>query len=341
MRSRVLLAALLSALLAVAGCGGGDDEGGGSSADPVTRVPAEGGLQDRVRAAASPAESDFPSAEGKTLTDLAEEVKGGGVVEAGLATSVFTVGDARVAFGVIDDQGQFVYGKTAIYVAPTPGQPAKGPYLAPADVLVTEGRYRSRQAAEETDPFAAVYQAEVPFAKKGKWSILTITERDGAWVAAPFEVQVTTKTADPIPDVDEPAPQVATDTLESAKGNVELIDTRVPPSDMHKASFDEVVGSKPVALLFATPQLCQSRVCGPVTDVALQLEAEYGDRMEFIHQEVYVDNDPAAGLRDPLNQFKLPTEPWLFVVDESGTITARLEGSFGLTAFENAVKTGL
>ena len=337
MSSRVLLAALLSVLLAVAGCGG-DDEG---SADPVSRVPAEGGLQDRVRAAATPAEADFPAADGKTLTDLAEEVKGGGLVEAGLATSVFTVGEDRLAFGVIDDQGQFVYGKTAVYVAPTPGDPAKGPFVAPADVLVTEGRYRSRQAAEETDPFAAVYQAQVPFEKKGKWSILTVTERDGAWVAAPFEVQVNTEAADKIPDVGEPAPKVATDTLESAKGDVEQIDTRVPPSDMHEASFDDVLGTKPVALLFATPQLCQSRVCGPVTDVALQLKAKYGDRMEFIHQEVYVDNDPAAGLRDPLNQFRLRTEPWLFVVGEDGKITARLEGSFGLTAFEDAVKTAL
>jgi hypothetical protein len=102
-----------------------------------------------------------------------------------------------------------------------------------------------------------------------------------------------------------------------------------------------VVGTKPVALLFATPQLCQSRVCGPVTDVALQLQAEYGDQVEFIHQEVYVDNDPNAGLRKPLQAFRLRTEPWLFVVDRNGRISARLEGSFGLTAFENALKTAL
>ena len=150
-----------------------------------------------------------------------------------------------------------------------------------------------------------------------------------------------TKQADPIPDVGEAAPEVETDTLESVKGNRDLLDTRTPPSEMHERSFDEVVGSKPVALLFATPQLCQSRVCGPVTDVALQLQAEYGDRVEFIHQEVYVDNDPNAGLREPLAAFQLPTEPWLFVVDERGRITARLEGSFGLAAFENALKTAL
>jgi hypothetical protein len=134
---------------------------------------------------------------------------------------------------------------------------------------------------------------------------------------------------------------VKTDTLASAKGDVARIDTRVPPSDMHAHSFDQVVGKRPVALLFATPQLCQSRVCGPVTDIALQMKARYGSRMEFIHQEVYVDNDPRKGLREPLRRFHLRTEPWLFVVDRSGRITARLEGSFGLKAFERAVSTGL
>jgi hypothetical protein len=120
-----------------------------------------------------------------------------------------------------------------------------------------------------------------------------------------------------------------------------LLDTRTPPSDMHERSFDEVVGNKPVALLFATPQLCQSRVCGPVTDIALQMKAKYGDQIEFIHQEVYVDNTPDAGLRQPLQAFRLRTEPWLFVVGADGKITARLEGSFGVKAFEDALQTAL
>ena len=333
----MLAALLVGALVTMAGCGGDD----GSSEDPVSRVPDEGGLQEQVRAASSPDAADFPSADGKTLNQLAEEVRGGGSTEVGLATSVFTVGKDRLAFGMIDDQGQFVYGPTAVYVAPTPDDPAEGPFVAPADVLVTEGRYRSRQAAEEGDPFAAVYQAQVPFDQKGPWAVLAVTRSGNTYLAAPAQVQVNTKKADDIPDVGEPAPKVATDTLESVQGNEDLLDTRVPPSDMHRSSFDDVVGSKPVALLFATPQLCQSRVCGPVTDIALQMKAKYGDEMEFIHQEVYVDNDPQAGLREPLSAFNLRTEPWLFVVGADGRITARLEGSFGLNAFEDAVKTAL
>ena len=135
----------------------------------------------------------------------------------------------------------------------------------------------------------------------------------------------------------ERAPVVETDTA-AEDGGPQAVDTRRPTSDMHDVSFDDVVGKKPVALLFATPQLCQSRVCGPVVDIALQLREKYGDRMEFIHQEVYVDNDANKGLREPLRRFNLRTEPWLFTVSKDGRIAARLEGSFGLRAFERAVR---
>jgi hypothetical protein len=337
MRRLVLAALVIGALLSLAGCGGG----GGSSDDPVSQVPEKGGLRDRVAAAQNVDATTFPSASGKTLQQVAQEVKGAGTTDVGLASSVFTVGKNRLAFGMIDKQGQFVYGPTAVYVAPNPGAPAQGPYAAPADVLLTQGRYRSRQSAEETDPFAAVYESQVKFPHKGPWAVLVVTKDGGKYVAAPSQVQVTTKKADPIPDVGDTPPRVATDTLASVKGNVKLLDTRVPPSDMHDESFDKVLGKKPVALLFSTPQLCQSRVCGPVTDVAEQLKAKYGDKIEFIHQEVYVNNDVNAGLRPPLEAFHLRTEPWLFVVNAQGKITARLEGSFGVTAFENALKTAL
>lgn len=69
---------------------------------------------------------------------------------------------------------------------------------------------------------------------------------------------------------------------------------------MHGTSLKDVIGKRPVALVFATPALCESRVCGPVVDIAQQLKSKYGDRMTFIHQEVYVDNQHDKGLREPL-----------------------------------------
>jgi hypothetical protein len=247
-----------------------------------------------------------------------------------------------MAFGMIAQDGTPVYGPTAVYVAPTPDGPAEGPFLAPADVLLTEARYRSEQAAKTEDPFVAVYGAHVEFVQRGAYAVLAATRKpDGGLTGATASVRVSSAGADPIPAVGEQAPVVHTDTLESASGDVSKVDTRKPPSDMHAVDFADVVGKQPVALLFSTPQLCASRVCGPVTDIELQMKSSYGDRMTFIHQEVYVDNDTSKGLREPLRRFNLPSEPWLFVVDKSGTITARLEGSIGVKQFEDAVKSGL
>ena len=330
----------VSLALFVAACGGGDKEPTTPS-DAVQNVPSENGVRENVKKASEPTAAEFPAADGATLQELADKMAAG--PQLALASSVFTSpGDNRMAFGMINTDGTPVYGATAVYVAPTPGAKAEGPFVAPADVLLTDKRYRSKQAATTADPFVAVYGADVKFAKKGKYAVLATTKKpDGSLTGATGQVDVSSQSADPIPGVGDKAPKVHTDTLETAKGDVSKIDTRVPPSDMHAVDFADVVGKKPVALLFSTPQLCQSQVCGPVTDMELQMKSKYGDQMDFIHQEVYVDNDINKGLRPPLQEFNLRTEPWLFVVDAKGTITARLEGSIGVQQFENAVKSGL
>ena len=329
--------ALLAVAVLLAGCGGTDN----SDKDPTAQVPATGGLREKVRAAQAVTAADFPAAGGRTLQEVANSAGSAGP-ELGMASSVFTPGKNRVAFGMIDSKSGFVYGKTALYVAPKPGAKAQGPYPAPADVLMTEGRYRSKQAATEADPFAAVYAAQVPFKKPGKYSILAVTKDGAKTVAAPGQINVVSKAADRIPEVGERMPKdLQTDTKASAGGDITSIDTRQPPDDMHDTAFADVVGKKPVALIIATPQLCQSRVCGPVVDVGEQMKSRYGKQVEFIHQEVYKNNDPKQGLRKPLEQLNLATEPWLFVVGKDGRITARLEGSFGISAFEKALNTAL
>src|SRR5829696_9459142 len=171
--------AVIAAVLAIAGCGGGETRSG----DGTANVPDKGGLREKVRAAAAPANGHFPAVEGRTLQQVADSMQGG--PEVGLAGQTFTVGPNRLAFGVIDAEGQFLYGKTAVYVAPTPDAKARGPYPAPADLLVTDPAFRSRQAATEADRFAAVYGAHVRFPKAGRWSLLTVTKAGGGMLAAP------------------------------------------------------------------------------------------------------------------------------------------------------------
>ena len=111
-----LLPVLLAAAALLAGCGGGDD----TAKDPASQVPATGGLREKVRDAQAVTAADFPAAAGRTLQQVADS-SGSAGPELGMATSVFTPGKNRVAFGMIDPQSGFVYGKTALYVARTPG----------------------------------------------------------------------------------------------------------------------------------------------------------------------------------------------------------------------------
>ena len=104
---------------------------------------------------------------------------------------------------MIDPAGKPVYGETAVYVARTPDAKAQGPFPAPADVLVTSPPFRSKQAATESDPFAAIYAATVPFTKPGQWTLMAVTQSGGKLVAAPSQVKVVTKRKDAVPDLGE------------------------------------------------------------------------------------------------------------------------------------------
>jgi hypothetical protein len=327
-RPALILVALLG--LAVAGCGGEDD---GDSPEPKARSGSA--FERSISAAQDVSASDFPSPGRLTLQDLGNRVS---AVQLGLATSVFTEGENRLAFGMIGGDNKFIYGKSAVYVAPTPGDQAEGPFPAPADALVIDPPFRSRNAAVESDTIAAIYAAQLDL-RPGRYSVLAVTKTPQGLVGGPASIRVARSTR--IPSVGERPPKVNTDTVASAGGDIESIETRVPEDDMHEENFADVIGKKPVVLLFATPALCQTRVCGPVTDIAAQLQDEYGDRATFIHQEVYEDNEVRKGLREPLLRFGLRTEPWLFTFKADGTVAARLEGSFGTEAFRQAVEAAL
>jgi hypothetical protein len=334
MAARRLAASALAAALLLAGCGGDGDEPGAPQAASSAKLRAE------LRGATQSRAGDFPATNGRSLQQVADSLDLSGP-QVGLASSVFTVGENRLAFGVIDPKSGFVYGKTAVYVADSPAAKARGPYAAPADLLVTDPAFRSQTAAAEEDEFAAIYETQIALRRPGRAAVLVVTRIGDQLAGAPTQLNVVPAARDRIPRPGQKPPAISTDTVQSANGDIASIDTRVPPDDMHDADFADVIGRKPVALLFATPALCASKVCGPVVDIAAQLKSTYGERVQFIHQEVYVANDPAKGLREPLRRFHLKSEPWLFVFDRGGRVTARLEGSFGFDAFERALRSAL
>jgi hypothetical protein len=289
-----------------------------------------------LSAAERPNLHDFPPAGGRTLQQLAALVKS--TAQFGAATGSYTPGLRRLAFGLNTSSGAFIYAATAVYIAKTPSSLARGPFLATADPMTVAPQYRSKQNAGPGG-IEAIYAAHIPLPHPGTFVVLTLTHTANGLIGAPGEVAVAGSS--PIPDVGQRPPAIATDTLAGDHGSIALVTTRLPPDDMHAVSFDQVLGRRPVALLFSTPQLCTSRVCGPVTDVAVSLEHEFAGRITFIHEEVYANNQPSNGLRAQMKAFHLQTEPWLFTINRRGNIVARLEGAFGATEVRQALEAAL
>jgi hypothetical protein len=331
------LACLLAAAVVVAGCGSSSKTASSASDTASTSTTSSPPpAVDELSAAEHPTLAQFPAVNGRTLQQLASLVHHS--AQFGAATGTFTPGTRRLAFGLNASSGAFIYAPTAVYVAKTPGSVAQGPFLATADPMTVAPQYRSKQNSGPGG-IQAIYAAHIPLARPGTYDVLALTRSSSGLVGAPGEVAVAASS--PIPDVGQRPPAIETDTLSTVHGDVALLTTRLPPENMHSVSFNQVLGKRPVALLFSTPQLCISKVCGPVTDIAVQLQHELGSQIAFIHEEVYVDNQPSKGLRPQMKAFHLETEPWLFVVNRRGVIVARLEGAFGVDEVHQALEAAL
>ena len=255
------------------------------------------------------------------------------------SVSQFKTGENRFGFGLFDrSRAQIADAPAAIYTAPVGGGKAKGPFVARYESLAVKAQFQSRSVSSDPEAAKSLYVADLPFDKPGRYDVLGVVRLDGRLVAAgnaggPVQVMERSR----VPDVGDRAPKVNTPTKAQAGGDIESIDTRQPPSSMHEENFADVVGKKPVVLLFATPALCQSRVCGPVVDIAEQVKAERGREAEFIHQEIFVDNEVDKGFRPQVLRWRLPTEPWAFAIDAKGRVAARLEGAFSAEELDEAV----
>jgi hypothetical protein len=305
-------------LLFAAGC---SDEGGGSDASSQSAPPA----------------SEFPAADG-SLEDVVAEGGSADEIVVSPAGGVYTPGDNRFGFGVFTvAREQITNADVAIYAAPGPNGKPRGPFPARIESLETDPSFRARTTAEDPDAALALYVTELPLDRLGEWRLVALVRQDDRLLASRLP-SIEVAEHPELPAVGEAAPRVHTPTVEDV-GDVSQIDTRVPHDTMHEEDLADVLGEKPVVLVFATPALCQSRVCGPVVDVAEQVKAETEEDVAFIHMEVYEDNNASKGLRPQLRAFGLPTEPWLFAMDRTGKVATRIEGGFGVEDVRQAVDT--
>jgi hypothetical protein len=321
MRRFAVLALPAAAGALLAGCGGSNN----SSSNP-------GPSNSNARP------QDFPKAAGRTYDDL--HARYPGQLQVAIGASIMRQGMNRVPFLVLDQGAKPVTdAPVALYTVHTDGTHVRGPFLAREEPFGIKSAYLSKTTQTDPDQRKSFYVADVPFHGKPPQALFGLVRQDGRLVgASPSPLGVKLEYPKPPPDVGQKMIAVHTQTA-SQVGNVSKLTTRVPPdTDMVQDDFAKFVGHKPAVLIVATPALCQSRVCGPDVDVAEEIKAEMGDKVAFVHQEVYKDNQVNKGLRPQLIQLRLASEPWIFVVDRNGIVSSRIEGAVSVPELRAAVE---
>ena len=153
------------------------------------------------------------------------------------------------------------------------------------------------------------------------------------------DVSTTTTTAlevlaaDPTVAIGSAAPQSHNPTKDQVT-DISTIDTGVPPDDMHYISIaDAIAAHHPVVVYFGSPGFCRSKTCGPEVEVVKTLEAKYRSRgIDFVHIETYKGGRPdntdlSKATTSPwFDEWKLQSDPWVFVVGGNGIVAAKFDG---------------
>jgi hypothetical protein len=120
-------------------------------------------------------------------------------------------------------------------------------------------------------------------------------------------------------------------------------DVRADP-DLYAITIkDALANPNPLLVTFASPAYCQTATCGPQVDVVKDLKNQHGDRMDFIHVEVFdnpteIQGDLTRAVISPtMDEWGLVTEPWTFVMDGEGAVRAKFEGFVTQAELEAAI----
>ncbi|WKZ83692.1 MAG: hypothetical protein QY307_05475 [Acidimicrobiia bacterium] len=170
---------------------------------------------------------------------------------------------------------------------------------------------------------SGLYAVTVEFDRSGLWMV-RITP-DGGPALEAFPVQVNARPATVA--VGDDAPRSQTPTLADAPLS-EITSDDDPEPDLYRMSVaDAVTSGRPSVIVFATPAFCTTATCGPTLDGVAAMAPDHPG-VNFVHVEVFTNLlDPANLVVAPaVMEWGLPTEPWVFVVDATGVVTARFEG---------------
>jgi hypothetical protein len=252
-----------------------------------------------------------------------------------LTTSELVVGQNRLAFGLLRNGRLLPDARVAVRVYAIDGEDARLVAEAPARYLrlevIEQGKRihihpdGSRHVHGDATDVQGVYVAQVTFPRPGTWG-LEILAQSGSGAVESARLSVGALAASVVPMVGTPAPR-SRNRIDSDVSDLRQIDSSDPPDPrLHRTRIaDAIAQGKPQVIVFATPRYCTSRVCGPVVDIVRTLIPAYGERVAFIHEEIWESGSPQK-FSATVEEWNLRSEPWIFVVDGAGIVRARFEG---------------
>ena len=203
-----------------------------------------------------------------------------------------------------------------------------------------KAQFQSRSVASDPDAAKSLYVADLKFAKPGRYEVLGVVRLDGRLVAAGNAGPPLTVVARR-PGARRRATGARRWTPRPRPTSAATSSRSTPASRrrrMHDVDFADVVGKKPAVLLFATPALCQSRVCGPVVDIAEQVKAERGDEAD-VHPPGDLQRQRASTRASGRRccDGGCPPSRGCSRSTANGRVAARLEGAYSAEELERAV----
>ncbi len=247
-------------------------------------------------------------------------------------TNDYSPGDLRISFLVVDNRGRLIAPPRARFWI------ARSLASKPLQQTVAGLERVGVAGVSEAGDAPSLYVAHVRVSEPGAYYVLA---RPVGRVAIGGIREVLVRKRAASPTVGSPAYPSATPTLASAHGRIAEITTRVPPDRglLRYSIAGSLRAHVPFVVTFATPRYCSSRTCGPVVDVVDQIRRRFANSaIRFIHVEIYQDNDPRKGENRWVREWKLPSEPWTFLVGRDGRIKGKFEGSVSSRELESAVR---
>jgi hypothetical protein len=248
-----------------------------------------------------------------------------------LASTELALGQNRFALGLIDARNQpITNGTVHLEFFKVSAQNDTAQKRSEADAV-----FRAVELMNK-----GIWVSYVNFDEVGEWGAQVTVDRPGEPTRTsrlPFQVREKFSA----PGYGEPAPRSDSPTVRDVSGDPSRICSNAPPCELHGLSISEALApaDKPLVVLFATPALCSSAICAPELEAVLKLRASsYAERANFVHVEIYEYPFETQKLVKTVQEWRLPSEPWVFIVDRGGIVRDRFEGAAPAEELEPALK---